>query len=201
MTSLGDVLRSLGGMAGRRTILGFSAAILLLAVLHQFWTGPILEENALLEENILKNQAMIETLERKIEKSEGLESELAGVERGRTGKRNPFEGMDPARAAGHLAERFAALDRENMTVRTYQVVSSTPRQMHTEVTVMLHVSATIGGLHRLLTDLERLEGIVYVPQIDVRATSGRRGPNLDVRLHLAVLTGSQNTNTSTASAS
>lgn len=203
MTGFDDRLRFLPPLIGkrRRTIIAFSAVLLLLGVLHLYWVEPLLEENAIFEEDIFKSEAMIDALERKIEKSEGLDDELAALERGRSVLRNAFEGMDPARAAGHLAERFSALDKENMTVRTYQVVSSSPRQTHTEVTVMLHVSASIGGLHRLLTDLEMLHGSVYVPQMEVRAASGRRGANLDVRLHLSVLTGPQNTSTSIAGSS
>lgn len=184
----------------RRTALVLAGTLLLVLTMHQYWLAQVIEENEMLEMSIRKNQEMVEMLERKIAKSEGLEGELARLEGG-GGERNPFEAMDPARVAGHLAERISGLDPEGLSIKTYQVMTTKPHQTHTEVTVMLNLMTSIGPLHKLLTELEGMRRYVSVTQLDVLTAPGRKGPDLEVRLHLTVLTGAKPQNNQTASAS
>jgi len=184
----------------RRTALVLVGTLLLILVMHQYWLAQVIEENEMLETSISKNQEMVEMLERKIEKSEGLERELARLEGGGR-ERNPFEAMDPARVAGHLAERVSGLDPEGLLIKTYQVVTTRPQETHTEVTVMLNLMTSIEPLHNLLTELEGMRRFVSVTQLEVLTAPGRKGPDLQVRLHLTVLTGAQPHNNQNASAS
>jgi hypothetical protein len=184
----------------RRTVLVLAGTLLLIMVMHQYWLAQVIEENEMLETSISKNQEMVEMLERKIEKSEGLEGDLARLEGGDR-ELNPFGAMDPARVAGHLAERISGLDPEGLLIKTYQVVTTKPQETHTEVTVMLNLMTSIGPLHELLTELEGMRRFVSVTQLDVLTAPGRKGPDLEVRLHLTVLTGAQPNNNQNASAS
>ncbi|HSV41941.1 MAG TPA: GspMb/PilO family protein [Methanomassiliicoccales archaeon] len=184
----------------RRTALALAGTLLLILAMHQYWLAQVMEENETLEASIRKNQEMVEMLERKIEKGEGLEGELARLEGGGR-ERNPFGAMDPARVAGHLAERISGLDPEGLLIKTYQVLTTRPQETHTEVTVMLNLMTSIGPLHKLLTELEGMRRFVSVTQLEVLTAPGRKGPDLEVRLHLTVLTGAQTNNNQTASAS
>lgn len=184
----------------RRTVLMLAGTLLLILAMHHYWLAQVIEENEMLKTSISKNQEMVEMLERKIEKSGGLEGELAQLEGGGR-ERNPFGAMDPARVAGHLAERISGLDPEGLSIKTYQVMTTRPQETHTEVTVMLNLMTSIGPLHKLLTELEGMRRFVSVTQLEVLTAPGRKGPDLEVRLHLTVLTGVQPKNNQNASSS
>jgi small-conductance mechanosensitive channel len=177
--------------ARKNLFAALAATSAMLAVAWAFWLRPLMDDNEQLRATIRQQKSMVEKANAKIAKSQGLQEEfdrlMAERKLGPVAPGSPMRTSDTFQMAGFLGERFGAIAKEDLGLKTYQVMSTKDMTGYKESTIVYNLSATIGGLYMFLDELGRMRESVYLQQLEIRKATMRKGPDLDVKATLAAM--------------
>lgn len=177
--------------AKKRLFAALAATSGLLALAWAFWLGPLGEESEQLRLNIRQQRVAIDKANARIAKAQSLQEEfdalMAEHRLGPVSPGSPLRTADAFQMAGFLGERFGGIAKEDLSVKTYQVMSTKDMTGYKESTIVYNLSATIGGLYMLLDELGRMRESVYLQQLEIRKATMRRGPDLDIKATLGAM--------------
>jgi len=168
-----------------KTTLLISICTLIVGVgIFLFWINPLITTKKELKSRIIQEKLLLGKYEKKLKNAKSLEEQLKQKQQElQRLQKQLFPGKDPY----ELAAKLEGISKSNVTVRSYQVVSTKDYSLYSEVRFRFVLETDIYGLYKLANWFSQ-SPYVIVKELQIRYMSRGKGRSgLRVNLTISAL--------------